>query len=80
MVSKPFTKPVEDSVARVNYEVAVGEDLEFQRKWWKFENAAWVLFTLIIIIDLLGVFGRGPVAKAKHRTGGRQYGRKVRTH
>ena len=32
------------------YEVAVGEDLEFQRKWWRFENAAWVFFTLIIIL------------------------------
>jgi hypothetical protein len=68
MATKTFTKPVEDSVAKVNDEVAVGEDLEFQRKWWKFENAAWVVFTLIIVLDLVGVFGRGPVAKAERRT------------
>jgi hypothetical protein len=68
MASQSFTKPVEDSVAKVNDEVAVGEDLDFQRKWWRFENAAWVVFTLIIVLDLLGVFGRGPVAKAEHRT------------
>ena len=61
-----FTRPVEDSVARVNDEVAVGEDLDFQRKWWRFENAIWVLFTLIILLDLAGLFGRGPIAQA-HR-------------
>jgi hypothetical protein len=68
MATKPFTKPVQDSVAKVNDEVAVGEDLDFQRKWWRFENAAWVFFTLIIILDLCGLFGRGPIAKAERRT------------
>jgi hypothetical protein len=56
MATKTFTKPVQDSVAKVNDEVAVGEDLDFQRKWWRFENAAWVFFTLIIILDLGGLF------------------------
>jgi hypothetical protein len=65
MVTKPFSKPVEDSVAKVNDEVAVGEDLDFQRKWWRFENAAWIFFTLIIVLDLAGLFGRGPIAKAE---------------
>lgn len=64
----PSTKPVEDSVPRVNNEVAVGEDLDFQRKWWRFENAAWVFFTLIIVLDLAGLFGRGPIAKAERRS------------
>ena len=68
MATKPFTKPVHDTVARVNNEVAVGEDLDFQRKWWRFENAAWVFFTLIIVLDLAGLFVRGPIAKAERRT------------
>jgi hypothetical protein len=68
MATKTLTKPVQDSVAKVNDEVAVGEDLDFQRKWWRFENAAWVFFTLIIILDLGGLFGRGPIAKAERRT------------
>jgi hypothetical protein len=68
MATKILTKPVQDSVAKVNDEVAVGEDLDFQRKWWRFENAAWVFFTLIIILDLGGLFGRGPIAKAERRT------------
>ncbi len=69
MATKTLTKPVEDSVAKVNDEVAVGEDLEFQRKWWRFENAAWIIFTLIIVLDLCGLFGRGPLAKAERRAG-----------
>jgi hypothetical protein len=68
MVTKPISKPVGDSVAKVNDEVAVGEDLDFQRKWWRFENAAWVIFTLIIVLDLAGLFGRGPIAKAERRS------------
>ncbi len=68
MASKPFTRPVENSVARVNDEVAVGENLDFQRKWWRIENVAWVIFTLIIVLDLSGLLGRGPLAKAERRT------------
>lgn len=65
MVTTPYSEPVDDSVAKVNDEIAVGEDLDFQRKWWRFENAAWLLFTLVIILDLAGLFGRGPIAKAE---------------
>ena len=32
MATKPLSKPVEDSVAKVDGEIAVGEDLDFQRK------------------------------------------------
>ncbi|HEX4748649.1 MAG TPA: hypothetical protein VH302_03820 [Bryobacteraceae bacterium] len=60
------TKPVEDSVPKINNEVAVGEDLEFQRVWWKVERAIWIFFLLLIIADVLGAFGRGWLAKA-HR-------------
>ena len=62
------TKPVEDSVAKVANEVAVGEDLEFQRRWWKFERATWIFFGVIVSLDLAGVFGRGPAAKAHKGT------------
>lgn len=58
----PFQKPVEDSVPKVDHEVAVGEDLDFQRRWWKFERAVWIFFALLIACDLAGVFGRGPLA------------------
>jgi hypothetical protein len=58
------TKPVEDTVPKLNDEIAVGEDLEFQRKWWKVERGIWIFFLLLIIADVLGIFGRGWLAKA----------------
>lgn len=61
------TKPVEDSVAKINEELAVGSDMDFQHRWWRFERAVWVLFTLIVIADVLGCFGRGFLAKAQVR-------------
>ncbi len=63
------TKPVEDSVSKVNDEIAVGDNLEFQRKWWRFENAAWLVLTLLIVLDLCGFFGRGYMAKAEMQAG-----------
>jgi len=68
MMSQSFaTKFVEDSVAKVNHEVAVGEDLDFQRKWWKFEKIVWIIFTLVLVLDLAGVFGRGWLAKQERK-------------
>jgi hypothetical protein len=67
MTSMPATTPVEDSVSKVNNEIAVGEDLKFQRKWWRFERIVWVVFTLIVVLDLLGAFGRGYLANSKMR-------------
>jgi hypothetical protein len=68
MSAVPFKTPVEDSVGKVNNEIAVGEDLEFQRKWWKFEKIVWVVFTIMVILDVIGLFGRGPLAHAKKQT------------
>lgn len=58
------TTEVKDSVPKINNEIAVGEDIEFQRRWWRFERAIWVLFTVLVVLDLLGVFGRGWAANA----------------
>ncbi len=58
------TKPVQDSIGKVNDEIAVGSDLEFQRKWWRIENAVWVFLATILILDVAGLFGRGYLAKA----------------
>lgn len=62
------TKPVDDSVAKVNGDVAIGDNLEFQRKWWKFERVVWAVFLLILIADVSGLLGRGPLAKAERGT------------
>jgi hypothetical protein len=67
-VTTDSTKPIEDSVPKVDGSVAVGEDLDFQSRWWRFENLLWSFFVLIIICDLLGLFGQGYFAKAQHST------------
>jgi hypothetical protein len=64
------TAPVKDSVAKVGNELAVGEDMKFQRRWWRFEKAVWVVFVLIVLLDLAGAFGRGPLANAHANTRG----------
>lgn len=68
MSEKPRTEPVGDPIAKVNDEVAVGADLEFQRRWWAFEKIVWAVFTALIILDVAGLFGRGPLARAHLRT------------
>ncbi len=62
------TNPVRDSVPKGDDEVAVGEDLEFHRKWWNFEHIAWFFFAFLILCDVLGLFGRGWLAKAQAST------------
>ena len=68
MSQVPFSRPIEDEeIPKVKDEVAVGEDLAFQRKWWRFEHVAWTVLALMVVADLLGAFGRGPLANAKLR-------------
>ena len=62
------TKPIGDTVPKLNDEIAVGENLEFQRKWWVVERLVWIFFTCLIIADFLGAFGRGWLANAKYQT------------
>lgn len=60
-----FQKQVGDSVPKINDEVAVGEDLSFQRRWWKFEGVMWWLIAGILLLNFAGAFGRGPLAHAR---------------
>lgn len=64
MPSTPHTSPVEDSVPKINNELAVGSDVEFQHRWQHLERAAWIVLTLFLVLSIAGVFGRGPVANA----------------
>jgi hypothetical protein len=65
MTTDSTTTPVEDSVPKVDGSVAVGEDPEFQRRWWRFEHIVWSLFLVIVVCDLLGLLGRGYLSKAE---------------
>ena len=57
------TRPIEDSVPKVNDELAVGSDLEFQRRWEGLEKVIWLFLVMFLLLSLLGFFGRGPIAK-----------------
>jgi hypothetical protein len=57
--------PDENATSRVNNELSLGSDMEFQRKWWRFEKVVWWLLLLVVVAALCGVFGRGFLAHAK---------------
>lgn len=67
MSSRIETKPVQDDVSKVNDDIAVGADLDFQRRWWHGERVIWIIFVALLLVDVLGGFGRGPLANAHLR-------------
>lgn len=68
MATETQLQPVTDSVTKNGGAVAVGEDLGFQQSWWKFERAIWIFFALILVADVSGLLGRGPLSKAEANT------------
>ncbi len=68
MAIETATNPIEDSIGKINDDVAVGEDLVFQRRWWRFERAVWIFFGFLVVLDVLGIFGRGPLSRAHKQT------------
>ena len=68
MPDTKFAEPVQDDIPKVDDTIAVGEDLEFQKKWWRFEHATWIIFGLLLLADVFGAFGRGYLSKAELRT------------
>ena len=65
MSQQTLESEVKDSVPKINDEVAVGEDLGFQERWWRFENAVWIFFVFVLICTVLGLLGRGPLSHGK---------------
>jgi hypothetical protein len=61
---------------RVDGELDVGEDIDFERRWWRFERAAHVVQGLLLVAGLAGVFGRGPVSE----TDAPSDGQRLRVH
>ncbi len=68
MPTETPTKPIDNSIAKVNDEIAVGEDLRFQRRWWRFEKISWSFLGIIVALAFAGVFGNGPLSTAKKKT------------
>jgi hypothetical protein len=46
-------------------EIDVGYDQMFERQWGRFERWIWLGFITVIILGLLGYFGRGPMNTVK---------------
>ena len=66
MAEKKLFDPVSgDEVPKVDNAIAVGEDLAFQERWWTFQTVIWSFFALVLLADVLGVFGRGWLAHAQ---------------
>ncbi len=63
--SEHSSERVVDRIPRVEDAVSVGEDLDFQHRWWRFEKAAWLLLAVVLVADALGAFGRGWLAQAE---------------
>ncbi len=68
MANEVMNRQVGDDVPKVDGAVAVGEDLRFQQRWWKFERVVWSIFVLILLADISGILGRGPLAKAERKS------------
>ena len=59
---------VGDTVPKVDDAVAVGEDMTFQRRWWRFENVVWSCFALVLLADVAGLLGNGPLAHVRRES------------
>jgi hypothetical protein len=49
-------------MARIG-ELEVGQDLQFEKRWWKIERAGWAAIALVLLAALLGFLGPGPLSK-----------------
>lgn len=47
----------------------IDEDLEFERRQWSVQRAAWAFFALLLLGGLLGLFGSGPLSHADVSSG-----------
>jgi hypothetical protein len=50
------------SDSRVNCELALGYDPDFESQWWHIEIAIWIGLSIVVFLSLSGFLGRGPLA------------------
>ncbi|WP_263418867.1 hypothetical protein [Terriglobus albidus] len=55
----------EGGIARVNDELSLGYDRDFEKQWWRIEVGLWSFLTVILLLGVMGLLGRGPMA---HKT------------
>ena len=57
------TNQSEPDIQRVG-EIELDENAEFQKREWLVQRVGWAVMGLIVLAALLGLFGRGPLARA----------------
>jgi hypothetical protein len=45
----------------MKYSAEIDEDMKFQKREWKMQRIAWLVFGLFLLAAFLGVFGSGPI-------------------
>ncbi len=48
----------------------IGQDIAFQRRMWRFQRAGWVAMVVVALLALIGLFGSGPLSRAREGTAG----------
>jgi hypothetical protein len=57
-------------MARIG-ELDVGQDLAFEKRWWKIERSGWAVMLLVLVAAILGFLGPGLLTK---KTAGKRNG------
>lgn len=52
----------------VPHDLQIAEDMDLQRRTWRFERIGWVALTLVLVASLLGLFGPGLLGPATAAT------------
>jgi len=59
---KPEYTAVEPTDSQVNDELTLGYDSDFESQWWRIEIGIWITLSIVVILGLTGLLGRGPLA------------------
>jgi hypothetical protein len=51
-------------------DLEIDEDIEFQRRMWKFQRVGWLFLALAIMASLFGAFGHGPLSHTTAKSQG----------
>jgi hypothetical protein len=56
------SKPAQNSNGLINNELALGDDRDFERIWWRIEIGLWTFLVAVLVLALIGLLGHGPLA------------------
>ncbi|MEG9436941.1 hypothetical protein JAO29_12315 [Edaphobacter sp. HDX4] len=66
--SKEERSVEESGLSKVNDELTLGYDRDFEAQWWRIELGLWVFLAIAMILGLTGLSGRGPLAHKQSGT------------